>query len=732
MRNSISKRMSSRFAALPRSGGGVRVVKLALGAALLVAAAGAQPSSDWIIDTFAGLPDIRDHGPAIDARLDAPSGVVLDGAGNLYIADTGNHRIRKVDSSGVITTIAGTGERGFGGDGGPAAAAQLWSPADVVLDGAGNLYIADRGNQRVRKVDSSGVITTIAGTGESGFGGDGGPAVQAQLNSPWGVVADGIGNLYIADRYSHRIRKVDSSGIITTFAGTGESGFSGDGDRAVQAQLRAPTDLALDGADNLYITDTGNRRVRKVDSSGTITTFAGTGDPWFGGDGGPAVAAQLWSPYGVSVDGAGNLYITDTSHHRVRKVDSSGVISTVAGSREHGYSGDGGQATAARLQSPRSVAVSGTDNLYIADANNHRIRKVNSSGVISTITGSVKPGDGGRAINAQLRSPTGVAVDGADNLYIADANDHRIRKVDFSGVIATLAGTGARGFGGDGGPATAAQLQNPWGVATDGMGNLYIADTGNDRIRRVDATGTITTIAGTGEHGDGGDGGRAVQAQLDAPWDVAVDAAGNLYIADTNNRRIRKVDSSGVITTIAGTGERGFGGDGNRAVAAQLSSPFGVATDDAGNLYIADTGNHRIRKVNSSGIITTVAGTGERGFSGDGDRAIAAQLSSPYGVATDDAGNLYIADTGNHRIRKVDSSGTISSITGTGVRGFGGDGGPAAAAILDVPREVALDSAGNLYIADASNHRIRVLTRSTDSGGERAPLLEEIRGLLPF
>ena len=300
--------------------------------------------------------------------------MVLDSAGNLYIADTGNHRIRKVDSSGIITTIAGTGERGFGGDGRAAVAAQLWSPAGVVLDRAGNLYIADRGNHRIRKVDSSGVITTFAGTEERGFGGDGGPAVKAQLWSPSGVATDSTGNLYIADRGNQRVRKVDFLGVITTVAGTGERGFGGDGRPADQAQLTSPADVAVDGAGNIYIADRGNYRIRKVDSSGTITTFAGTGDRRFGGDGGPADEAHLWSPYGVAVDDAGNIYIADESHNRIRMVDSSGIISTVAGSGWSGYGGDGGPAAEARLSSPYSVAVDSGGNIYIADRSNHRIR----------------------------------------------------------------------------------------------------------------------------------------------------------------------------------------------------------------------------------------------------------------------------------------------------------------------------------------------------------------------
>ena len=685
-------------------------------AALSVAVAGAQPAADgWTIDTVAGSSYRGDGGAATAAQLNWPRGVAADGAGNLYIADTFNHRIRKVDAAGVISTVAGDGTQGYGGDGGPATAAQLRFPNGVALDGAGNLYFADGENDRIRKVDAAGTITTVAGygpTGEvgGGFGGDGGPAVAARLNFPAGVALDGAGNLYFADANNNRIRKVDAAGVISTVAGDGVQGFGGDGGPATAAQLYLPRGVALDGAGNLYIADRYNHRIRKVDAAGVISTVAGDGTEGFGGDGGPAVAAQLSRPYGVALDGAGNLYIVDLGNQRIRKVDAAGVISTVAGDGTEGFGGDGGAATAAQLSFPAEVAPDGAGNLYIADGGNNRIRKVDSAGAISTVAGGGPIGDGGAAVAAQLNSPGSVAPDGAGNLYIADLHNHRIRKVDAAGVITTAAGDGTRGYGGDGGAAVAAQLSFPRDVAPDGAGNLYIADSANHRIRKVDAAGVISTVAGDGTRGYGGDGGPATAAQLSSPYGVAADGAGNLYIADTFNHRIRKVDAAGVISTVAGDGTRGYSGDGGAATAAQLRYPQGVAADGAGNLYIADRVNHRIRKVDAAGVISTVAGDGTRGSGGDGGPATAAQLNSPRGVAPDGAGNLYIADLGNHRIRKVDAAGVISTVAGDGTEGFGGDGGPATAAQLNRPAGVALDGAGNLYIADSGNGRIRRLT----------------------
>ena len=679
--------------------------------------------STGTITTVAGTGELRfsgDGGPATQAELNSPYGVAVDGVGNLYFADSSNHRIRKVDSTGTITTVAGTEEFGFSGDGGPATQAWFSSPDGVAVDRAGNLYIAHRNNHRILKVDSTGTITTIAGTGKSDFSGDGGPATQATLSWPEGVALDGAGNLYIADMNNHRIRKIDSTGMITTVAGTGGLGFSGDGGPASQAQINSPTGVAVDGAGNLYIADTGNHRLRKVDSTGMITTVAGTGGLGFSGDGGPASQAQINSPEGVAVDGAGNLYIADRGN-RIRKVDSTGTITTLAGTGERGFSGDGGPASQAQINTPTGVAVDGAGNLYIADRGN-RIRKVDSTGTITTIAGTGKfgfSGDGGPATEAWIELPTGIAVDGAGNLYIADFGNGRIRKVDSTGTITTVAGTGGLGFRGDGGPATEAWIELPTGIAVDGAGNLYFADAVNDRIRKVDSTGTITTVAGTGLRGFSGDGGPASQAPINTPTGIAVDGAGNLYFAETRNHRIRKVDSAGTITTVAGTGRRGFSGDGGPASQAGLNSPYGVAVDGAGNLYITDRNNFRIRKVDSTGMITTVAGTGLRGFSGDGSPASQAQIELPTGVAVDGVGNLYIADAGNFRIRKVDSTGVITTIAGTGERGFSGDGGPASQAQISHIRGVAVDGVGNLYIADAGNYRIRLLSPTGTSATQR-------------
>ncbi|MGD0500985.1 MAG: putative Ig domain-containing protein, partial [Bryobacteraceae bacterium] len=751
-----------------------------------------------------------DGGPATSASLASPVGVAVDGLGDLYIA-TGSGcsnsqepnpavvAVRKVSPSGIITTVAGSGPCGSSGDGGPATSATLGSPQGVAVDGSGNLYIADTNNNRIRKVSVGGIITTVAGNGSYGYSGDGGPAISAKLYYPTGVAVDGSGNIYIADLENSAIRKVSPSGLITTVAGNGSFGYSGDGGPATSAQLWGVQGVAVDGSGNIYIAESANRRIRKVSSAGIITTVAGNGGYGYSGDGGPATSATLWYPYGVAVDGSGNIYIADSANYALRRVSASGIITTVAGTGAQGYSGDGGPAPSAQLGGPQSVAVDGSGNLYIADAQRVRLVLTGASGpsvvtapalpqgevgamysqmfsviggtppytwsvssgalpagltllsggtiggfpattgtfsfsvsvqdsalatagkafsltvvaagsIITTAAGTGVPGysgDGGPATGAKLGGPDGVAVGGGGNLYIADYSNSRVRVVSPGGIITTAAGTGVAGGVGDGGLAVSAQISAPYGVTVDGSGNLYIAQQG--AVRKVSPSGIITTVAGNGIPGYSGDGGPATSAQLNTPHGMAVDGSGNLYIADANNHRIRKVSVGGIITTVAGNGGYGYSGDGGSAVTAGLPYPYGVALDGSGNLYVTDLNNNRIRKVSVGGIITTVAGTGTQGFSGDGAVATGAKLSGPQGVAVDGSGNLYIADTMNSRIRKVSSSGIITTVAGNGTFGYSGDGGPATGAQFNHPVGVAVDSSGNLYIADEDNNSVRVI-----------------------
>ena len=663
-------------------------------------AADGSPRAIYTIATVAGSASLGDGGPAIDAQIGAIQGLAADTAGNVYLSDTTHNLVRKIDVHGIITTVAGTGTAGFSGDGGPATSAQLNLPYGLAVDANGYLYIADLGNNRVRRVNPAGTIQTFAGSAGQGSSGDGGPATSAQMLSPRNLAIDSSGNLYISEFAAHRIRKVTPAGTISSAAGTGIAGFRGDGGPATAAQLAFPGGLAFDSAGDLYIADSQNQRIRQVLPNGAIVTFLG------------GAAITLETPVAVAVDAAGDLIIADSTPE-VHRYSVSGKWTVVAGTTSTGFAGDGGPATAANLTNPLDLAIDSAGDLFIADQ--HRVREVNPAGTIYTAAGAdylFGIGDGGAATAAELYRPAGVALDGLGNLYIADTGTNRVRQVSSSGTILTFAGTGVAAPGGEASPAVSTSLMTPTAVAVDQSGNLLIVETGANRIRAVAADGAIRTNAGTGAAGLGPDSHPAVQTQLRAPQGVCLDRSGNLYIADTGNSRVLLAPSQGQVATAAGNGAPGAAGDGGPAPIAQLNQPTACALDSAGNLYIADTYNHRIRKVDSTGNIATVAGTGIAGRSGDEGPATSAALNTPRAIAVDDNGNLYISDTGNNAIRQVTPDGVIHTIAGAGSEGFAGDGGPALSAWLDTPGGIVLDGSGDLFFADTNNNRLRELIPS--------------------
>jgi sugar lactone lactonase YvrE len=603
---------------------------MALGASTGFAQAG-------IITTYAGSQRPLSI-PAIN-----PDAIACDGSGGVYVASHSQDRVYRIYADGRLQIIAGNGTAGNNGDGGLATAAQLFNPSGVAFDIAGNLFIAEI--NRIRKVAPDGVISTAAGNGTFGFSGDGGPATAAQLFSPQGLTVDAAGNLFIVDTVNHRIRKVTTDGVIRTVAGNGILGFSGDGGPATGAQLDNPAGVAVDAAGNLFIADRYNHRIRKVTPDGVIHTIAGNGREDFRGDGGPATAAQFEYPNSVAVDSTGALFIGD--HSYVHKVAPNGIITTLAENGLYGFSGDGGPAVSALLFNPSDVAADVAGNLFIADSGNHRIRKITPDGMINTIAGNGIygfSGDGLQAVNAQLNYPSGVAVDAAGNLFIADTYNQRIRKVTPDGIIRTVAGNGTAGYSGDGGQATAAQLNWPYDVTIDKAGNLFIADTYNSCIRKVTPAGVISTVVA-----------ESAAAGISFPYSVTVDVAGNLFIYDIANFRLAKVAPDGAIYTVA---DWYILIQGHVPYKHPAYSPTGMAVDSSGNLFFANYAD--IKQVLPSGIISTAAGNGTRGFSGDGGPAKAAQLFKPYGMAIDTVGNLFIADTGNHRIRKITSDVCLS------------------------------------------------------------------------
>jgi sugar lactone lactonase YvrE len=593
------------------------------------------------------------------------------------------------------------------------------------------------------------IINTYAGSSPA----NGQLPLNIDLPGPTAAIRDASGNTYIAAPYSTDVFEL-TGGVVNVYAGQGYGGYGGDKGPVSQSILALPAGLNIDSKGNIYIVDPGNSRVRMVTPSGTITTIAGGGDnggtpkcepntaPC--GDGGPANQALLNLPQSVAFDSTGNVYIADSFDNRIRVVNTQstainvfgvqniqpGNIATVAGSvnvssnqcpNPTSQCGDTGPATSALLYFPEGVAFDSVGNMYIADTRDNRIRMVNPSGTITTVVGTGSPclsptkipacGDTGPALSAKLHVPTGVLLDSSNNIYVADSQDFRVRKVS-SGTINTIAGNGFQGYSGDGGAATSAKLNLPNSLFLDSAGNLLIADMGNQVVRQVAPAGSISTIVGGGS---GGDGGAPASAFLANPFNVAEDSAGNLYIADTANNRIRKVNASGTkITTVAGTGILGYSGDGDPATSATLNGPTGVAVDTSGDLYIADAGNLVVRKVNAGGTITTYAGNG---LSCKGSNcgtipgpALNVSFDDPQAVAVDSAGNLYIVDYNANQVRKVDPSQNLTNFAGTGNTGLQcvpKQGQPLAVnANLDHPSGITVDSAGNVYIDDSYANEI--------------------------
>lgn len=611
------------------------------------------PPVAYSIETVAGSSQAGDGGAATAAALSDAEGVAIDSAGNVFIADANDHRVRKIAPDGTISTVAGDGFPGFRGDGGQASAARLNTPYGITADGAGNLYIADLGNNRVRKVSPGGAITTVPGT--------------ENLLGPRNVALDAAGTLYISEFGGHRVLRLRPDGVAESVVGNGIAGFAGDGGAARTAQLAYPTGIAFDSAGNLYIADSGNHRVRKA-VNGVITTVLGTGDP------GAGLPNQLNLPTSVAIDNAGNLYVADSGNQRIQLVSSYGAIGTlpgsgrdlaldragnlfiaggvhvfeltaylslqsIAGNGGYGFGGDGGAAASARLNGPVAVALSAGGTLYIADQKNRRVRAVDGTAIITTILGD---GTAGRGAN-QLDFPAGVAIEASGAVYVADQNNDRIQKVTAGGSVETtaggnvqtIAGTGSPGFNGDGLPASSTQLFSPGAMAFAADGTLYFSDAGNGRLRNLRTAGIVSSVAQITARG------------------VAVDEAGNVYASDGASHVIVRIDLVGRATVLAGTGVPGFSGDGGAASSAQLNSPSGVAVDGQGSLYISDTGNNRIRVIGADGVIRTIAGNGAADFSGDGGPARPASLNAPAGLAVDSAGNIWIADAGNNRVRKL-------------------------------------------------------------------------------
>ena len=648
--------------------------------------------------------DVGDGKPATSVVLTLIDGVVVDVNGNIYLSHRSKNRIRKITPDGIITTVAGNGAAGYSGDGGLALQASLNFPAGLALDGKNNLYIADRNNHRIRKVTPDGIITTVAGTGVHDFGGDEGPALQAHLHHPSDVEVGSKGELYISDRSNSRIRKIDIDGIITTVAGVGLPGFGGDFGFAINALLKYPFGISLDRYDNLYIADRGNNRIRKVDSRGIITTLAGDSMHAFGGDHGPAAYSNLAYPTDVVVDDMDNVYIADRNNNRIRKIDGQGVITTFMGTGDSGFNGDNEISPETSLHLPFALAIHPDNKLVVADRSHFRVRSVDiKSYVVRTVAGNGKSlfkGDGGPGTGATLNTPSGIGIDSHGNILFADLQHHRIRKLAPDGIITTFAGNGLEGNEGNGGPALSAALFMPSTLTIDRQDNVYVVHRlGNGWvIRKISVQGTITHFAGNGLQGDDGDGGPAVEASFYTISDIAADMEGNIFVSDTTSRSIRKISKDGIIEKVL---------DETMVPMGEEFHPNSVLVDDEGVLYFSDAGSSRIAKISHDGTFEIIGGNGEFKDGGDGSLAVAAGIRSPGGLVFGTDGSLYLAEEQTARIRKINTDGIISLIAGTGIRGFSGDNGPASEAQVKSPFRMVFDNDENLIFTDRDNNRIR-------------------------
>ena len=595
-------------------------------------------------------------GTGTAARFDLPYGTAVDAAGNVYVADRNNNTIRKITPAGVVSTFAGHSGSTGAADG-PGNLAYFNSPAGLAIDATGNLYVADTFNYTIRKISPAGVVSTLAGTAGSNGAADGSGAA-AQFFLPQSLAVDGSGNVYVADTGSNTIRKITPAGMVTTLAGTAGNAGSANGTGAA-ARFSLPAGIASDAAGNVYVADSYNQTIRKITAAGVVTTFAGSAGNSGSADG-VGAAARFNYPFGVAVDAAGNVYVNDTFNYAIRKITSGGVVTTITGQPGFGPGAiDGSLATARFHLAYGQLAVDASGaNLYLADTLNQTIRKITTT-TVSTLAGlasqyGINEGTGSAA---SFYGPRGVVVDPAGNIYVADSYNSAIRKISTVGVVSLVAG-GAN-FGYADGLGAAAQFERPAAIAIDSAGNLYVADSSNSTIRKVTPSGVVTTIAGNASVAGSSDG-IGTAATFNGPTGIAVDATGNIYVADTNNQTVRKITAGGSVSTLAGAAGA-YGYVEGMGATARFGNLAGLTVDGAGNLYVADASNHAIRKITPAGLVSTFAGGSFGSLDGTGT---VAKFFNPSAISLDTAGNLYVADTYNHIIRKITSAGLVTTVVG--------------------------------------------------------------------
>lgn len=674
--------------------------------------------------------------PSASNNLNAPYSVATDAVGNLYVADSANHLVRKVDPTGNASIFAGTGAYGYSGDGGQATAATFSYPNFIAADPAGNIYVSDGSNYAVRKIAPNGVISTIAGGHGAGSSGNGGAATAAKI-WPGGIATDALGNVFVVDATNSTVRRIGLDGNITLYAGGGTVAIaSANGVAATSAALVTPRGLAVDAQGNLYIAENGTYTVRKVDTAGKITVFAGS--TWgYSGDGGQATSAQMRGPNAITFDPDGNAYIADIGARNVRAVSPSGVISTLAGDGDASTQiVDGIPAIQAQLDSPTGVAADINGNVFLTVPNMNFVYRVpvhperfprTEVGKYSMEQRIIVQNVGSNPVQFTSISFSGDFALAAQPIYEAYSNTCAAGHTIYPGfngfctldVIFTPTAEGIRSF-----PVTIVSNDTP------NTFSYTLTSTGLGAALAI-TSGQMYVVAGKhGAYPDPTATGSATSVGLNQINGVAVDGSGNIFISESSFCQIRRVDGvTGELTTYGGTHPLDcnaywyqVSGDGGQAADAYIPYPGPLAIDAANNLYVADPWDGRIRRIAPNGVITTVAGkdigsgnTVGGGYSGDGGPAINAELYGPQGIAFDNAGNMFVADARNNVIRKIATNGTITTVAGNHAlgAGFSGDGGAATSAQLNDPHGVTVDANGNIYIADTENDVVRFVSAAT-------------------